>query len=203
VCSVLDRAVVLGSTQRLDVVDAGRAAGAGVAVAHRDSGGGAVLVAPDAQVWLDLWLPRGDVLWDDDVIRSSRWLGEAWRRVLLELGVPGAHVHDGRAVHNEWSRLVCFAGTGPGEVITGVCKIVGLSQRRTRHGARFSSMAPLSWDPAALLGVLALDADVVRRGRAELASLATGLRGTAPAVASRRDGDAVDMVYEVFLRHLD
>jgi len=203
VCSVLDPAVVVGSTQRLDVVDPGRAARAGVAVAQRGSGGGAVLVAPDAQVWLDLWLPRGDVLWDDDVIRSPRWLGEAWRRVLLDLGVPDVRVHDGRAVHNAWSRLVCFAGTGPGEVVTGASKIVGLSQRRTRHGARFSSMAPLSWDPAALLGVLALDADDARRAGQALASLAVGLRGAAPSVASRRDHDVVDLVHEVFLRQLD
>ena len=36
-----------------------------------------------------------------------------------------------------WCPLVCFAGVGPGEVLAGGRKLVGISQRRTRAGARF------------------------------------------------------------------
>jgi lipoate-protein ligase A len=36
---------------------------------------------------------------------------------------------------------VCFAGVGPGEVLTGDRKLVGLSQRRTRHGIRIQCQA--------------------------------------------------------------
>ena len=39
-------------------------------------------------------------------------------------------------VETPWSELVCFAGVGPGEVLLGAGKLVGLSQRRTRHGIR-------------------------------------------------------------------
>ena len=39
-------------------------------VVRRRSGGGAVLVGAGEQVWVEVWIPRDDALWDDDVIRS-------------------------------------------------------------------------------------------------------------------------------------
>ena len=52
-------AVVLGSTQTGSMSSTPGAPPAPVSTSsHRSTGGGAVLVAPDAQVWLDLWLPR-------------------------------------------------------------------------------------------------------------------------------------------------
>ena len=75
-------AVVLGSTQDRALIDEERAEAAGIEVVRRSTGGGAVLVAPDAQVWLDVWLPRRHELWDDDIIRSAIWLGEAWAHAL-------------------------------------------------------------------------------------------------------------------------
>ena len=71
-------AIVLGSTQSSDVIDGGAARRRGVEVARRHSGGGVVRLSPDDQIWLDLVVPRGDPLWDDDVGRASWWLGEAW-----------------------------------------------------------------------------------------------------------------------------
>jgi hypothetical protein len=58
-------------------------------------------------------------------------------------------------VPSAWSRVVCFAGLGPGEVVdaTGF-KVVGVSQRRTRAIARFQCALPLRWDPARLSGLL-------------------------------------------------
>ena len=58
--------VVLGSTQAFDVVDADRAAQAGVAVVRRRSGGGAVWLAPGVVTWVDLLLPAdaGVYVWD-------------------------------------------------------------------------------------------------------------------------------------------
>ena len=73
-------------------------------------------------------------------------------------------VHRSRAVRNDWSDVVCFAGVGPGEVTAGTAKVAGVAQRRTREGARLHSMAPLSWDPAALLELLAIDPERSRRG---------------------------------------
>ena len=180
-------ALVLGSTQQPDVV----APGATIDVVRRRSGGGAVLVEPGAQVWIDVLLPADDDLWDDDVGRSFRWLGEVWQRALADLGLP-ATPHDGAMCTNRWSRLVCFAGLGPGELVDEHGrKVVGISQRRTRDGARFQCSAPLvPWDPAPILDLLALsDGDRV----AAVADL-TNVVAHVPV--------AHDTVLEAFLHHL-
>lgn len=151
------RTVVLGSTQDRAVIDEGRAAQADVDVVRRSTGGGAVVVAPDAQVWIDLWVPRRHRLWDDDVVRASSWLGDAWARALGSLGAGPVQVHRGPAARSVWSDLVCFAGLGPGEVHVSGRKVTGLAQRRTRPGARFHTSAPLVWRPRELLDVVHVD----------------------------------------------
>ena len=174
VVEVTGRAVVLGSTQTAGTVDADAAAAAGVEVVRRRSGGGAVLVRPGELVWVDAFVPAGDRLWSPDVGRAAHWLGAAWTGALAACGVE-ASWHDGGLVAAPWSRLVCFAGLGPGEVRVGGAKVVGLSQRRTREGALFSSAALLRWDPGALLAVLAL-------GPLERRRAAEGLSGAAMAL---------------------
>lgn len=152
----LDRpAVILGSSQAEAGIDAGRAQAAGVDVARRPSGGGAVLVVPGEALWLDVFLPKGDRLWDDDVAVAFHWLGRAWADTLGRVGMS-AHAYQGPMRHTAWSRTVCFAGVGPGEVLDGAGrKLVGLSQRRTRSHARFQCCVMLRWDPAALVALLA------------------------------------------------
>ncbi|HXQ89961.1 MAG TPA: hypothetical protein VN768_00310 [Acidimicrobiales bacterium] len=199
-CSVRGpRAVVLGSTQSTDVVAVEQARRHSVDVVRRTSGGGAVYVAPDAQVWLDVWLPRDDPLWDDDVVRSSWWLGETWTRALDGLGAPGLGVHRRGAARTEWSDVVCFAGVGPGEVTAGTRKVVGVAQRRTREGARLHSMAPLTWDPEPLLTVLALDDDKAGQARLALDDVATGLRGVAAQLGDLDAPRAVASVEDALL----
>jgi lipoate-protein ligase A len=144
-------ALVLGSAQPLDAADAEACAAAGVDIARRRSGGGAVLLEPGQALWVDVEVPRGDELWDDDIVRSSWWLGETWAAAR-----GGGQVHRGQLVATEWSPLVCFAGLGPGEVTVGGAKAVGISQRRTRAGARFQCVVPGTWDPARLAGLLAI-----------------------------------------------
>jgi lipoate---protein ligase len=146
-------ALVLGSTQPAGEVDAAALAGAGIEVARRRSGGGAVLLEPRGSVWVDVLVPRDDPLWDDDIGRSFTWLGEAWAGALADLGRPGAQVHDGALVCGRFGRQVCFAGLGPGEVTVDAVKAVGLSQRRTRAGARFQGVVHRSWSPAALAAI--------------------------------------------------
>jgi lipoate-protein ligase A len=82
-----------------------------------------------------------------------------------------------------WSIRVCFAGTGPGEVTLDGRKVVGISQRRTRQGALFQCAVIVSWDPAGLLDVLALEADERDAGAADLADVALGV-GPAAATAA-------------------
>lgn len=148
-------AIVLGSSQPAADVDDERCAAAGVAVARRRSGGGAVFVGPGECTWIDVLVPRGDVLWDDDVARATWWLGEVWCEALAAVGHPGCTVHRGPMVRTRWSPVVCFAGLGPGEVVDAAGrKIVGISQRRTRTMARFQCAVPTRWQPDRLSGLL-------------------------------------------------
>ena len=140
-------AVVLGSTQPGGIVDIVAAARRGIEVVRRRSGGGAVLVVPGDLCWIDLVIERGDALWDDDVGLATHWVGEVWRAALSRLGLE-VTVHHGPVVRSPWSELVCFAGLGPGEVVgDGGAKVVGISQRRTRHWARFQTAGLVRWEP--------------------------------------------------------
>jgi len=160
-------ALVLGSTQDASVVDGRAAEAAGVEVVRRRSGGGAVLLVPGEVLWVDVVVPAGDPLWDPDVGRAAWWLGDVWAEALAQDATVdrvggaggGVAVHRGPLVTTPWSRLVCFAGLGPGEVTTGGRKLVGVSQRRTRAAARFQCALYARWDPARLAALLDLDAD--------------------------------------------
>ncbi len=165
-------AVVLGSTQPDGVVSVAAARGAGCEAARRRSGGGAVLLVPGDHVWVDVLVPAGDPLWDDDVGRSSWWLGAAWAGAL-----GGGDVHRGPVTDRVAARVACFAALGPGEVEVDGRKVVGLSQRRTRQGARFQCVAYRSWRPEALLELL--DPAVV--GSPALAGVTAALVGRAGA----------------------
>lgn len=138
-CDFADAAIVLGSSQPAEVLDASAVDAAGLAVVRRRSGGGAVLLVPGAVVWIDVVLPAGT--WPADVRGSMVAAGEAWREA-LGAGV----VHTGGMVTSAWSAAVCFAGIGPGELTTDPAhgepprKLVGLSQRRGRHGARIQGL---------------------------------------------------------------
>ena len=140
-------ALVLGSTQPEADVDHGAAHRLGVEVVRRRSGGGAVLLDPGEVAWVDVVVPRGDELWHDDVAVAAEWLGEAWAGALEVLGVAGPSVHRGGHVRTPLAPVVCFAGTGPGEVLVAARKAVGISQRRTRAAARFQCAVPLVWRP--------------------------------------------------------
>lgn len=205
-CTVVGTpAVVLGSTQKTAVVALEHAAGDDVDVVHRSSGGGAVWVAPAAQVWLDVWIPRQDPLWDDDVVRSSWWLGEAWVRALEGLGAAPLSVHRGRATRTDWSEVVCFAGVGPGEVTVGTAKLVGMAQHRSRHGAHLHSMAMVSWDPAALLTLLSpttRHAPVRVGAEAALRQVATGLRDVLTSSSRLSDQALITTVEDALVRAL-
>jgi len=146
--------LVLGSAQRESEVDHGVADALGVEVVRRRSGGGAVLLLPGEFVWLDLVIPAGDRLWLDDVGRAMLWVGELWQRALASVGIAG-EVYRGGLVTTEWSRQVCFAGAGTGEVMAGASKLVGISQRRTREYARFQSMCHLHWRPELVAALVA------------------------------------------------
>ena len=138
-------ALVLGSAQSDSSVDGDLCAQEGIDVVRRRSGGGAVLMIPDEIVWVDFLLPADDPLAVADIGRSMWWVGEVWASALESLGVAAPSVHRGPLVTSEWSRLVCFDGLGPGEVLIDRRKAVGVSQRRTRSWSRLQTAVHLRW----------------------------------------------------------
>jgi len=127
-----------------------------VDVVRRRSGGGAVLLLPGEFVWLDVVVPANDPLWSPDVGQAMLWIGELWREALADVGVA-SDVHHGRLVSGEWSRQVCFAGLGTGEVVAfgGGPKLVGVSQRRTRAWTRLQTMCHLRLRPELVAALVA------------------------------------------------
>ena len=178
VLTVTGSAVVLGSSQSVDAVDADAARRSGVEVVRRRSGGGAVLLEPQRQAWVDLLVPRQDPLWRDDVIQAAWWVGELWASVADTLTgeSAGVVVHRGRLRADVWGQRMCFAGIGPGEVLDGGRKIVGVSQRRSRDWTRIQTMAPVAPTSGIdLVDLLALSEEERYQARAVLSERAAAL----------------------------
>ncbi len=88
--SVLDvdrPAMVLGSTQRDEIVD--HDAARGTAGRHRSptNGWGSRLSRTDTTVWIDVVIPSDDPLWRDDIAHAFDWFGQAWHAALRAVGV--------------------------------------------------------------------------------------------------------------------
>lgn len=156
-----DRAVVLGSTQRLGVLDFAEIGRRGLGVVRRHSGGGAVVVDASSLTWFDVFLPADDHRFERDVSASAVWLGEAVAEALGRFAID-ATVLDAAAADRLGDRswpapLVCFADVAAGEVLVAGRKVVGISQRRTRAGARFQVMVLHRLDPGETAALFVLD----------------------------------------------
>lgn len=156
VVRAVDRPVlVLGSTQDDVIVDRTRARKASVDVVRRRSGGGAVLLEPGAQCWVDVWVPRDDPLWSPEPRRSAERVGAWWAASIDRNGEAGpVSVHRGPAAPGPGGGPVCFGGVGAGEVLVGGRKLVGLAQWRSREGSLVHGCAYRSWDPVGVTSLL-------------------------------------------------
>lgn len=152
-CQVQDPTVILGSTQTVDDVDQNIAVESGLLVSRRRSGGGAVFVHPTDSVWVDITISRNDPLWKDDVVQSMLWLGDLFVEALSPW-VQAQVYRDSFSIGVD-GRIVCFASSSPGEVFVGTNKLVGISQRRSRDGARFQCVLYRQWQPTEWSHILA------------------------------------------------
>lgn len=129
--------LVLGSAQSRDVIDP-TSLGA-TSLRRRRGGGGLVLLQP-RDLWVDWWVPRGDLRWSPDVHVSSLLAGSWWVEALEPFVDTPVVVHQGALEGAAAHRVVCFAGRGPGEVFVEGRKLVGVTQWRVREGVFLSSV---------------------------------------------------------------
>jgi lipoate-protein ligase A len=150
-------ALVMGSSQLESVADRIACERAGVDVVRRRSGGGAVLLLPGEVTWIDVIVPADSRGWTNDVHGQMIWLGRCIADAIALHIEPGREVvvHDEAMRSTAWSSLLCFDGVGAGEVLLDGCKLVGISQRRTRHAARLQCCWYSTYDPFMLVELLA------------------------------------------------
>ena len=129
--------VVLGGSQSPDVIESNLLHG--LKLRRRRGGGGLVLLQPGDK-WVDWWIPSDDPRWTNDVRLTSMLVGSWWLEVLRPLVQGEVSVHSGALEGRAEYRVACFAGIGPGEVLVGDRKAVGVTQWRVREGAFVSSV---------------------------------------------------------------
>lgn len=135
----------------------------GSAVVSRFSGGGAVWLSPDV-LSLDVLLPADHPWASERLTEAFDHVGAAWLAGLRDLGVTGLTVHDGPSTvrrrgsaREQLLAAVCYATRGRGEVFWHGRKLVGLAQRRRRHGAMVQCGVLRRWRPQTLLTALGAD----------------------------------------------
>ena len=108
---------------------------------QRRGGGGVVRIEPD-DVWLDLWIPRDDPRYIDDVTDMAVQVGKWWAGALdYYLETPVEVATSMEVLRGDYA-AACFAGRGPGEVFGGTRKLVGVTQWRVREGAFIATLLP-------------------------------------------------------------
>jgi lipoate-protein ligase A len=177
-------AVVLGRSQYALPTDAV------LPVRRRASGGGAVLSGP----WLlrsAVLLPAGHAVLGGGLVASARWFGALHLDWLRSQGIGNAELHEGPTV-GHWA---CFAGRGPGEVLVGGRKIVGIAQVWHRRMVRLYAGTLLAPPPWPLLCV------ALRQPPEEAEALALATTSAFECLGHEVDGSAwADTLRDVLTR---
>ena len=158
--------LVLGFSQKQNVLNLQALADETFSIYHRRAGGTAVLVGPTL-LSLDVILPAGHPLILPDIVESYRWFGEAWVAALSLLGVqtrtvPPDEAHAQRDLRkqpdtHDYELLLnraCYGSLSPYEVVVGQRKVVGFDMIRRRSGTLLQAGVLLEWHPSTLARLL-------------------------------------------------
>jgi len=176
--------LVLGFSQKPEILNPAALAVQNIPIYHRRAGGTAVLAGPHL-LSLDVVLPPTHPLVLPDLVESYRWFGEAWVAALAQLGVqaravPPSEAHGQRALlkreeaHEREAilRRACFGSLSPYEVVVGQRKVVGFDMIRRQVGSLLQAGILLHWEAeplAQLLGHTPEEQAILREGLLERA----------------------------------
>ncbi len=176
--------LVLGFSQKQDVLNQAELTRQTLPLYHRRAGGTAVLVGPHL-LSLDVILPGNHPLVLLDIVESYRWFGEAWVAALLQLGIRTRIVLPAEAraqqalrkqpetqTYETLMNRACYGTLSPYEVVAGQRKVVGLDMIRRRAGSLLQAGVLLHWDTttlARLLGHTGEEQALLRQGLQERA----------------------------------
>jgi len=138
----------LGYFQALDqVCDLAFVRAAGLGLARRPTGGGAIL--HQHELTLSLALPASHAACSLALEESYRLLTQPVAGLLAGLGLKSGLRGPGSAVH----AANCFAGSASTDLLCSGAKVFGSAQRRRPHALLFHGSLLLSIDPALWKGV--------------------------------------------------
>jgi lipoate-protein ligase A len=176
--------LVLGFSQKLDVLNTEELTRHPLPIYRRRAGGTAVLVGPHL-LSLDVLLPGDHPLVLPDIVESYRWFGEAWVAALLQLGIQTRIVLPVEARAQQALRKqpetrpyemlmnrACYGTLSPYEVVAEQRKVVGLDMIRRRTGSLLQAGVLLHWDTtmlATLLGQTEEEQTLLQQGLSERA----------------------------------
>jgi lipoate-protein ligase A len=177
-------ALVLGFSQKHDVLNQEVVAKTQLPIYHRHAGGTAVLVGPSL-LSLDVVLPKEHPLILPDIVKSYQWFGDAWVETLHQLGIATRTVSPEEAhaqryllkqvatvQHEALLRRACYGAISSYEVVVGQQKVVGLDMIRRRCGSLLQAGVLLHWETeqlAMLLGHTPEEQAMLREGLQERA----------------------------------
>ena len=176
--------LVLGYSQKHEILNPTALAALQIPIYHRRAGGTAVLVGRHL-LGLDVALPADSPLVLSDIVESYRWLGEAWVAALAGLDIQTRTVtvqeaREQRALLKQSDtreresllRRACYGSLSPYEVVVGQRKVVGLDMIRRRGGSLLQAGILLHWETeelAQLLGHTSEEQALLREGLRERA----------------------------------
>lgn len=176
--------IVLGFSQKPDLINAQALLAHPIPLYHRRAGGTAVLVGPHLLA-LDVFLPAGHKLILHDIVESYRWLGEVWVETLRRIGahtrlVSPQEAHAQRDLqkhaptrhHELLMNRACYGTLSPYEVVSDKRKVVGFDMIRRRAGSLLQAGVLLQWETqllATFLGHTQEEQALLERGLLERA----------------------------------